>query len=150
MKRSPLLRMAVAAALLGAGAAGAALGSGACIRTESYVYSAQKYDPAADCLAAYAPVELVTGSGASATCPATCLTVGSDLYVSTMCPPLPVIATSVDSDAGDCIAALAAAMRDGGACGAGDRGSGTDGGAGDASNAADAGGTDAADASGGD
>jgi hypothetical protein len=86
-----------------------------CLRTESYVYFAQKYDPTNDCLGSYAAVEVVTGSGASSTCPATCMTVGADLFVSTVCPPLPAIATAVEADAGDCIAALRAAKR-GGTC----------------------------------
>jgi len=86
-----------------------------CIATDSYVYTAQKYDPANDCVNGYKAVEVVKGSGASANCPATCLMVGADLYVSTLCPPLPDIATAVDSDAGACIAALAAAAS-GGTC----------------------------------
>lgn len=108
--RSPLLRFAAALALLGVCAIGA------CIKTESYVYTAQKYDPAADCVAAYAPVELVNGPGAGSQCPPACLTVGADLYVSTMCPPVPTIATEVAPDASDCAAALAAAKR-GSTCG---------------------------------
>jgi len=87
----------------------------ACISVETYVYSAQKYDPAADCLATYTPVETVKGTGASAVCPPACLMVGSDLFVSTVCPPLPAIATAVPDDASDCKAALAAAKR-GGTC----------------------------------
>jgi hypothetical protein len=107
--RSSLLRFAAASTLLGVCAIGA------CIKTESYVYSAQKYDPAAGCVAAYASVELVNGPGVGSQCPATCLRVGGDLYVSTMCPPLPTIATEVPAGASDCLAALAAAKR-GGTC----------------------------------
>jgi hypothetical protein len=99
---------ALAAVCLVAGAAAAAV---SCLTVESYVYSAQAYDPTADCVHAYAPVELVTGSGASSVCPRTCLTVGDDLYVSTMCPPLPTIATAVPGNDPDCIAAVAAAGR---------------------------------------
>lgn len=101
---------------LAAVAAALTAGAFACQTTESYVYSAQKYDPAADCLAPYAPVETVSGEGAGSQCPVTCLTVGADLYVSTMCPPLPAVATAVAADAGDCIAARAAARRDAGTC----------------------------------
>ena len=106
MKTSRLYRAAATTVLLAAAA---------CLAAESYVYSAQKYDPTADCVAGSKAIEVVKGSGASATCKATCLMVGEDLYVSTLCPPLPTIATAVDDDAGTCIAALAAAAR-GGTC----------------------------------
>ena len=86
-----------------------------CITTDSYLYTAQKYDPTNDCVNAYKAIEVVNGSGASATCAPACLTVGEDLYVSTLCPPLPAIATAVAADAGTCIAALAAAAT-GGTC----------------------------------
>jgi len=117
---SRFFRLFAATAVLGATAAvgGATLLGGSvasCLSTQSYVYVAQKYDPTGDCLESYAAVEVVNGSGASSTCPAACLTVGADLLVSNMCPPLPTIATEVPSDAGDCIAALAAAKR-GGTC----------------------------------
>ena len=79
------------------------------------MYLAQKYDPANDCLESYKPIEVVSGSGAGSSCPATCMTVGADLLVSTVCPPLPTIATEVPADAGDCIAALAA-VKKGGTC----------------------------------
>jgi len=120
MASSSLFRFLATTAVLGTAAAvsGAALLGGSvtsCLTTQSYVYSAQKYDPQADCLEANAAVELVTGSGASSTCPAVCVTVGADLFVSTVCPPLPTVATAVPADAGDCIAALAAAKR-GGTC----------------------------------
>lgn len=121
--RSPrtwaLVAATAAAWLFGAFSAGS--GSTSCIATESYVYTAQKYDEANDCLAAYTSVETVNGSGANGTCRAACLTVGGALYVSTVCPPLPVIATPVEVDGGDraigalCRAALAAAAR-GGTC----------------------------------
>jgi hypothetical protein len=107
---SRIWRLCAAAAVLGALAA---LG-GACLSTESYVYSAQRYDPTNDCLESYKAVEVVNGEGAG-TCPATCMTVGADLLVSTVCPPLPAIATEVPADASDCIAALKAAKQ-GGTC----------------------------------
>ena len=125
-----------AAAALGGGLA-ATTGLASCISTDSYVYTAQKYDPTADCVSAYQAVEVVHGSGASATCPAACLMVGGDLYVSTLCPPLPAIASAVDSDAGACVAALKAAAK-GGTC---DVPLVTEGGADDGS--AEAGGEDA-------
>lgn len=106
--RGSRLRFVAAFAVTLAVAAGALTSVVSCEDAQSYVYSAQKYDPAAMCLATYKPVEVVNGSGASSTCPPACLTVGADLYVSTMCPPLPAIATAVEADASDCIAALAA------------------------------------------
>jgi hypothetical protein len=117
---SRFFRLFAATAIVGTAAAlgGAALLGGSvasCLTTESYVYFAQKYDPAGDCLETNAPVEVVNGSGASSVCPAACLTVGADLFVSTVCPPLPAIATAVPADAGDCIKAVAAAKR-GGTC----------------------------------
>ena len=108
MARLTPTSLALTAAAL-AGAIGAALA--ACEGTQLYMYSAQRYNPAADCVATYAPVETVNGSGASATCPPTCLAVGDVLFVSTMCPPLPSIAAPVALDAGPCIAALAAVER---------------------------------------
>lgn len=107
--RAPLLRSAGLVATLAAGLTAFAF---ACEGPQSYVYSAQRYDPAADCLAAYAPVEVVNGEGASSMCPSMCMTVGDALYVSSMCPPLPSVATAVPADAVECIAALAAARRD--------------------------------------
>ena len=112
-------RLVTATAVVGtlAAVSGATLLGGgvtSCLSTESYVYFAQKYDPTNDCLERYKPVEVVNGSGA-AECRATCMTVGADLLVSTVCPPLPAIATEVPADAGDCIAAQKAAER-GGTC----------------------------------
>lgn len=88
-------------------AAGAAL-TMACVGTESYVYSAQKYDPANDCVQAYRSIEVIDGKGAKSTCPKTCLDVNGEIYVSTLCPPLPAIAVEVPPDAADCKAALKA------------------------------------------
>ena len=129
-------RLVAATAAVGtlAAASGATLLGGSvtsCLSTESYVYFAQKYDPTSDCLESYKPVEVVNGTGAGSKCRATCMTVGADLFVSTVCPPLPAIATEVPADAGDCIAALKAVQR-GGTCDAppdgGDAAAGGDGG----------------------
>ncbi len=80
----------------------------ACGGAESYVYTARRYDPAGACLEPYAPVEVVDGTGAAATCPETCLTVGSDVFVTTMCPPIPAIATELEANADACALARAA------------------------------------------
>ena len=78
----------------------------ACDEDPRYVYTARHFDSTAGCLEDYEPVETVPGDGVSATCPESCLTVGKEVYVSTMCPPVPAIATALDSDAADCLAAL--------------------------------------------
>ncbi len=119
-RTSRLFRWCAATAAVGAaasvGAASLLGGSVAsCLSARSYVYFAQKYDPTGDCLEAARPVEVVNGSGASGTCKATCITVDGDVLVSTMCPPLPAIATELPADAGDCVAALKAVKR-GGTC----------------------------------
>lgn len=94
----------------------AAIGAfAACLGAETYVYWAQQYDDANDCLKAYTPVETVTGGGTSSFCEPICLTVDDALFVSTICPPLPPIATQVDPKDPACIAALAAQKR-GGTC----------------------------------
>ena len=77
----------------------------ACEGADSYVYTARRYDPAGACLEPYAPVEVVDGPGVAATCPETCLTVGAEVFVTNMCPPLPDIATELQADAAACIAA---------------------------------------------
>ena len=110
MTSTLLFRAVAVTAVLGAVAFAAS-----CISTDSYVYTAQKYDPTNDCVNGYKPVEIVKGSGASAVCAPTCLMVGDDLYVSTLCPPIPDIASAVDSDAGPCIAAVKA-QASGGTC----------------------------------
>jgi hypothetical protein len=109
-----LAAIATAATTLGGGVV-ATSGLASCLSADSYVYSAQKYDPTNDCVHVSKAIEVVNGSGASANCPISCLTVGEDLYVSTLCPPLPTVATAEDSDSGTCIAALAARAR-GGTC----------------------------------
>ena len=141
-----LFRWCAATAAVGAAASvgGASLLGGSvasCLTARSYVYFAQRYDPTGDCLEAARPVEVVNGSGASGTCKATCITVDGDVLISTMCPPLPTIATELPSDSGDCVAALKAVKR-GGTCD--EPGDGGDADADpDASAPNDAGGTDA-------
>ena len=77
----------------------------ACEGADSYVYTARRYDAAGACLEPYAPVEVVDGPGVAATCPETCLTVGEEVFVTNMCPPLPAIATELQADAEACVAA---------------------------------------------
>lgn len=96
MRPSRLVVLAVALAV----AAGVA-----CEAADSYVYTARRYDAARACLAPYRPVEVVEGPGAAATCPETCIGVGDDVFLTTMCPPLPTIATELASDDEGCVAA---------------------------------------------
>ena len=81
------------------------LAGAACEGADSYIYTARRHDPARGCLEPYAAVEVVDGPGVAATCPETCLTVGSDVFVTTMCPPLPAIATELQNDDEACVAA---------------------------------------------
>lgn len=74
-----------------------------------YVYTAQKYDPALGCLEDYAAVETVPGDSVSSVCPVTCLTANASVYLSTVCPPVPAIATALDAASPECQEALDAA-----------------------------------------
>ncbi|MGC4079510.1 MAG: hypothetical protein QM702_21210 [Rubrivivax sp.] len=94
----------------------------ACEDSRFYVYTAQRWNAEEGCLEEYGPIEVVSGAGVSAACPAACLRVGEDLYVSTLCPPLPDNATAVDAKDGECKDALAAAAKKL-ACGAAEAGS---------------------------
>jgi hypothetical protein len=94
---------------------GAVAAAAACDAADSYVYTARRYDADAACLHPYHAVEVVEGPGAAATCPETCLTVGNEVFVTTMCPPLPTIATELEANAEACIAARRASSR---TCGA--------------------------------
>jgi len=104
----------------------------ACDGEQRYVYSAQRFDPVAGCLDVYKPVETVPGEGVSINCRVTCLTVGADTYLSTLCPPVPDIATETDAQTPECQAALDASRLEAG-CGSdegedtGDGGEDTDG-----------------------
>jgi hypothetical protein len=67
------------------------------------------YDPASQCLSAYAPLGLVDADELPATCAPVCLTRADTLYVSEVCPPYPDQATlATPDDSADCTAALAA------------------------------------------
>lgn len=93
-----------------------------CDEDPRYVYTARHFDSTAGCLDDYKPVETVPGDGVSALCPESCLTVDKELYLSTMCPPVPAIATALDSDAADCLAALDASRLEASCSGGGDQG----------------------------
>lgn len=109
-----------------------------------YVYSARPWNAADACVEPYVPLDRVDGEGAGSSCPAVCLSVGRQLYVSTVCPPLPPSATEVAATDPACRAALDALNRDR-VCGGPAEG-GVDGAAAeDASDASGDGSTDALD-----
>lgn len=103
----------------------ATLAISACEEHTVYIYTAAKYDEEADCVEPYSSIEQVPGEGASAKCSPRCMMVEGDLYVSTVCPPLPDGVDEVPADAGTCIAAVRALQRDGGTCAAGSSSGGT-------------------------
>lgn len=101
--------------LLLAAAGGATIVS-ACEDGNVYIYSAARYDDAADCMQPYQSIDSLRGEGASAKCSPRCLRIEAAIYVSTVCPPLPEGVELLPSDAAECVAALRAFGRDGGAC----------------------------------
>jgi hypothetical protein len=70
-----------------------------------YVYSGRRYNADGACLEAYKPIEVVPGSSVDL-CRPTCFSVGSDTFVSALCPPLPANATQLPRDAAACARAL--------------------------------------------
>ena len=70
-----------------------------------YVYSGRRYNAAGACLDPYKPIEVVPGSSVDL-CRPTCFQVGTDTFVSALCPPLPGNATQLPRDAAACVAAL--------------------------------------------
>lgn len=96
-------------ALLGVAAAVAILGAFvACDDDDRYVYTGRRFDEANACLRPFTPIERVVGEGADVKCAPTCFTFKDALYVSPVCPPLPVEATEVPAEDPRCQAALEA------------------------------------------
>lgn len=95
------------AAVLGAAAWLGLLAAG-CDESGPRVYTAQRYAADDGCLETYAPIGLVEAEAVSALCAPVCLSLGEDLYVSTLCPPYPAEASVDPEDAEGCAAALAA------------------------------------------
>jgi hypothetical protein len=88
---------------------GAALLTLGCSDAGPRVYTAQPYDPDAQCLGEYEAVGLVEADELSAACAATCLEMPDGLFVSTVCPPYPDTATPLaPTESEDCAAALIA------------------------------------------
>lgn len=99
------------ATLLGGAAWLLALGPG-CDEFGPRVYTAQRHAVDSGCLEAYAPIGLVEAEAVSALCEPVCLSLGEDLYVSTLCPPYPAEASVEPEDSEGCTAALAAPLCD--------------------------------------
>jgi hypothetical protein len=99
------------AALLGAAAWLFILAPG-CDEFGPRVYTAQRHAVDSGCLEAYAPIGLVEAEAVSALCEPVCLSLGEDLYVSTLCPPYPAEASVEPEDSEGCTAALAAPLCD--------------------------------------
>jgi hypothetical protein len=95
------------AALLGGAVWLLALAPG-CDESGPRVYTAQRHAVEDGCLEAYAPIGLVEAEVSSALCAPVCLSLGEDLYVSTLCPPYPAEASVEPDDSEGCSAALAA------------------------------------------
>jgi hypothetical protein len=72
------------------------------------VYTAQRHAVEEGCLETYAPIGLVEAEELSALCPPVCLSLGGDLYVSTLCPPYPAEASVEPENSDGCSVALAA------------------------------------------
>lgn len=112
MRLPSLLRLLAALAI----PAGVAV---ACEESNQHVYTGQRWNDALQCLDDYAPIEMVPGADVSSTCPATCFAVDEELYVTTLCGPLPGNATAVPLGTSPCKEALAA-MAKGASCSAPD------------------------------
>ena len=81
----------------------------ACSETGPRVYTAQPYDAEATCLGEYEALGLVEADELPANCLPTCLAVSGAVYVSTLCPPYPDLATPLTAEESeDCAAALLA------------------------------------------
>lgn len=76
-----------------------------CDESGPRVYTAQPYSDEGGCVGDYVPVGLVYGGDLASTCDPVCFTLAGQLYVSTVCQPLPNDAV-VAADASDCPAAL--------------------------------------------
>ncbi len=83
-----------------------------CDESGPRVYTAQRHAVEAGCLEAYAPIGLVEAEALSALCAPVCLSLGEDLYVSTLCPPYPAEASIEPEDSEGCTAALEAPLCD--------------------------------------
>lgn len=84
----------------------------ACDDNPRYVYTAQRYDSRRGCLEDFRGVETIPGDSVSVRCGQTCFTVGDDLYISPVCPPLPDNATELEQSDEECQAALDASRQE--------------------------------------
>lgn len=78
----------------------------ACKGSDTYVYSARRYVADAGCLEAYKSIDLVNGDSVSSKCAPNCFSYGGQTYTSTVCPPIPELATALDPESPECKAAV--------------------------------------------
>jgi hypothetical protein len=80
----------------------------ACGEYGARIYSAHPYRAGRPCLEPSLAIGVVQAGELAATCPGRCLLLDETLYVSSVCPPAPVRARSVEADASPaCADALA-------------------------------------------
>lgn len=108
------------APVLGSCLAVLALASSSCEEYGPRIYTARLYRVGARCLEPYMPIGVVQAGQLQGGC-AQCLALDSELYVSTLCPPLPARADAQQPNAPVCALALAALAAQA-TCGASDAG----------------------------
>jgi hypothetical protein len=87
-----------------------ALGSWHCEEYGPRIYTARLYRVGARCLEPSTPIGVVQAGELHANCddPPQCLALDGELYVSSVCPPLPARASAMRSDLPACVLALTA------------------------------------------
>lgn len=85
-----------------------ALGSAHCEEYGQRVYTARLYRVEAACLEPSVPIGVVQAAELRASCDPQCLSLDGELYVSVVCPPLPVRASTLGPEVPACALALAA------------------------------------------
>jgi hypothetical protein len=82
--------------------------SGGCAESGPRVFSAQRYRADLGCVEGYAALGLVEAEDVGAFCEPVCLSQNEELFVSTVCPPYPALASLEPPETLDCAAALVA------------------------------------------
>ena len=70
------------------------------------MYTARRYEADAACLEPYKSIDFVNGDSVSSKCAPNCFEYGGETFTSTMCPPLPELATALDAEAPECKIAI--------------------------------------------
>ena len=95
-------------AVLGGCLAVVALASSSCEEYGPRIYTARLYRVGARCLEPYTPIGVVQAGELRATCERQCLSLDAQLFVSTVCPPLPARVETVNAEVPVCALALGA------------------------------------------